>query len=307
MPVNITDFDVADFLNELYNPDQKQSISYYLGNGLGWLPEDIVTQLLFKAKVGDVQGIAPGPFYQRFEKISYSMNAGNFLVSDVIGEEYGIQGRFEISLGPSADTTYEITVTVYFKLDIKPGVTHTAEQIINNANIAINEYWGSPPVFSQSTFQLVSRIDGMVIPVRFKIQNTETAAFAFTVTVFPDTTPVAAMLPGGEVVQMSDFTWNMREMLTFSPFQDGAEAGRGPHEYGHMMGIPHDIGNSFTVMSTQAGTNSWKYFRQDGSADANSCANPWSSHFKLIKVWAENIFANKLNRVEDFIIKSPYE
>lgn len=301
---------IGNTYTDLMGVSSKQSDSYWSGNGLGLTAETVLVKLLNNASTCDIQGSGSGPFKQRFCKINYASMASSSMHDKLLYSALGQQGRFEFALMP-VNAGYELEIRVYWKLLLRPGVTTAESQIVEAANNAINEYWGAPSGFNRRNFELISRADRSIIPIKPRIVNNISDDFFFSVTVFPDSASDDDMAPHFEVVWTSDFSWNMRETFTFKPRQESIHAGRGPHEYGHMMGIPHDVGDRETIMSTiemnREAYMPWKYFRNDGSIDFKNRNVPYGGHFKLAKIWTEIVFANKLNRIEDFIIRSPYE
>lgn len=125
--------------------------------------------------------------------------------------------------------------------------------------------------------------------------------FTWNVKVYPDS---ANVVEHNEVVWMNDFRWSMRETFSFRPREEEKDkAGRGPHEVGHMMGIPHDVGDRFSVMST-IDTPGFNHWRLSNNSDGKPVLWPYASHFKLAKVWADIAFY-QLGRLEDFYVSLP--
>lgn len=276
--------------------EPEQHPSYSTGNGLGWLPEHVIAGILRDASLGSMTGSAATGFRERFERLNYSV----YDWIKVTGKEYGRQGRFEFELKAVQGTRYELRINVPWRLD-RRGVSMSETEIVDGANLAIRTYWGALGP-GREHFELVSRHDGMVIPIiPGVVLPPKTDSFVWNISVYPDS---AQAVPHYEVVWMSDFSWAMRETLSFRPREDDPEkAGRGPHEVGHMMGIPHDIGDRYTIMSTVEGINHWRYSL---GGDKFPVLRPYASHFKLAKVWAEMAFA-AMDRLEDFIIRPPWD
>lgn len=273
----------------------EQDSTYWTGNGLGWLPEEVVAKILQDATETTLTGSPATGFKQRFEALDYVVT--DFWRGEIYGIVQARQGRFEFELTPPPN--YEMRINIPWKLDILSGVTMTQDDIIILANQSIKDYWTQSPL---GNLELVSRNDGLRVPVTVNIVSVPSSQdFAWNVKVYPDS---AATVEHYEAVWMADFSWSMRETFSFRPREDEPQkAGRGPHEVGHMMGIPHDVGDRFTVMSTidQVGFNHWRFSL---GGDANPVLRPYAAHFKLAKVWADMVFT-QFERIEDFFVSMP--
>jgi hypothetical protein len=276
----------------------EQDPTYWAGNGLGWLPEHVVADLLRDASEGPMRGSTAIGFKERFEKIDYVVV--DLWRGEIFGLAQAKQGRFEFELKILPGPTYELNVNVPWHLNVLPGVVSAQAQIIDAVNLALANYWIAGP---DGRVELVSRIDGLTIPIILRVALVpKSDSFAWEIKVYPDS---AATVEHAEVVWMSDFSWSMRETYSFRPREDHPQkAGRGPHEVGHMMGIPHDVADRYTVMSTidDLGFDHWRYSL---GGDASPILRPYAAHFKLCKVWSEMVFANQLGRLEDFIVRLP--
>jgi len=294
-----------EYAPEIWNEAPLQSPSYWAGKGLGIIEPILVHDILVDAAITDIQESPPGSsnFKQRFELLDY------IVVPGYTRTELYKQGRFEYEL-QKTNGGYGIFINVYWKLVMQPEVTTSSEEIIERANTAIADYWGAHARYHKRNFELVSRSDRLEIPIKPRILPF-VDDFCFTVSVYPDNVKKDD-LPGNEAVNMDQkdphFTWDMRETNSFRPVQQQVElvvdGGGGPHEVGHMMGIPHDPGDYSTVMSDIAHTP-WRYFADDNSRQFTDRNTAYASHFKIVKVWAEIVFANKLGRLEDFFVFCP--
>ncbi len=214
-------------------------------------------------------------------------------------DELGTQGRFELRLlCPQAnDGKWKLEINVKWKLEYATSVGQyrgTLQDLVNQANRTITDVWGG--------FSLVS--GNLAIPICPQIISVEADEDKFfTVTVFPDTATDADMQIGQtqrEQVNINDYHWLMRETLTFSKIDvDRNRAGRGPHEFGHMIGLPHDLYQENSVMfgipiwESDRRLENLPNFRYGGSGKI------FASHFKIVKLWADELLS------KDFIIKPP--
>jgi len=294
-----------EYAPEIWKEAPLQSPSYWEGSGLGYIEAPMVNDIVANAATTDIQESPPGSgnFKQRFELLDYTVFQA--YVSAVLYK----QGRFEYEL-QKTNGGYEIFINVYWKLVMQPGVTTSSEDIFDRANTAIADYWGAHARYHKRNFELVSRSDRLEIPIKPRILPF-IDDFHFTVSVYPDNVRKGD-LPGMEIVNLDQndphFTWDMRETNSFSTVQQQVglvlDGGGGPHEVGHMMGIPHDPDDISTIMSTEAATP-WRYYADDDGIQFFRRNKAYASHFKPVKVWAEIVFAQKLGRLENFFVFCP--
>lgn len=175
-------------------------------------------------------------------------------------------------------------------------------EFIELANRALEAYWVNNNLNDVSVKLISKKPDVTVelIPRAIGVVNNE----QYLVTIFPDNDR-GSMGEKPEVVQLrSDgHRWFARETATFSPsggILDELMKGNGPHEFGHMMGLPHDIvqtasymysGNDFSISGIQ--------YKFGGKNTA------WTSHYRIMKYWTESVMAlpEVLGKKVSFIIQ----
>ncbi|MFX0171306.1 MAG: hypothetical protein ACFE9L_05250 [Candidatus Hodarchaeota archaeon] len=247
---------------------------------------------LNEAKEGSLETPAPRTFKQHFERIDY-------------GGAYGRPGKFDYKLFPLNSTDWELQINLKWKME------NGKDQSLSQQSL--NEAFAS----AQATIPLVwggysLKAPGLTIPIKPQVLQVETDQF-FTIHVFPDSASDADMLSNrysllevsvtsDEVVNMSAFRFQMRKSLTFGKFNENSKAGRGPHEFGHMIGLPHDFD---VVDSIMYFPNEGSPYRTDRWKFGDVFNKPFTSHFKMAKFWAEEVLSAHLNRSLDFIIDYP--
>jgi hypothetical protein len=293
MALSFTQTKLGAPFEALAGGDSEQDPSYWAGIALGCLPEHVIASILAAGSVPPhLVGSSAGGYHQRFQLLNFEPDPHTLI-------HFGQQGRFEFQLTGPTGSAFELTASIPCQFTLASGVSQSESQILEAANAAIANYWLTWPA---GRVALLSRNDATTITLTIKVvKASEGDPFMWNFKVFPDS---AETVDHYEFVWNADFSWALRETYSFRPREDQvAKAGRGPHEIGHMMGIPHDFGDRYSVMSDVdfQGFNHWRYSL---GGDSNPVLRPYASHFKLFKAWAETVFA-QMGRIEDFVIGIP--
>ncbi len=225
----------------------------------------------------------------------------------------GKQGAFQYKLiqESSDKKKWNLEIIVRWKIDLKYSllskyVGSSKEDIItsfiNSANIALYEYWVRNNLHGNTSVKLVSIEPDVTVELRpkaIKVGNNE----QYIITIFPDN-GLSDMGLKPEVVQFdsSGHKWFAREEATFAArfHGDRLSSGNGPHEFGHMMGLPHDIALTGSYMySGNVKSTAGLQYKFGGNNKA------WASHYRIIKYWAESIMIRPevLGKKMDFIVQ----
>lgn len=296
MALNLAPTNLGAPFERLVSDELEQDSTYWSGIGVGCLPEHVLAEILRNASLDPhLVGSEATGFTERFQSLNYQSVAHSLF-------NFGHLGRFEFQLSIDGGSRFEIFANIPWRFIKVSGVTASDSTLLSAVNGAVQDYWVTWP---DGPVALQSRIDGLTIPLTPRVLSPVAGdPFAWTVTVFPD---AAATVAHDEFVWMADFTWSMRETFSFRPrSHDWAKAGRGPHEVGHMMGLPHDIGDRYSAMSdvenhSDRDVLAWRYSL---GGDGVRIARPYAGHYKLFKIWAEMVFA-QMGRLEDFVIIRP--
>lgn len=264
---------------------------------LGSLPEELINGIITEGETGEL--VHTGDSWEQKFSGSISGYKGAFAWSSVPGapQLIGELGAFDLRLikRDATNENWDIEIVIKFKLNLFRDIsqyvavseTMLFSNFMNNARIAIQDYWGGAQLVSNSSPLTVN-----IIPTLVDVTSDE----HYDVTIYPDDETDLDFFKQWEKVQfgiMSD-SWYARETKTFSRWKPGASGnpGNGPHEYGHMMGVPHDYYELDSVMYSTPDmaigeddlTEDELQFRYGGDN------KPWASHYRIIQLWAEKTF-----------------
>lgn len=291
-----------------------QQHAKYTAGFLGRTEDKVLLKLLTEGANGKPQKPAPGRWIQNFHKERFLMHEddGAIFYRDlphfILREDIGAAGRFDFDLDLTGVNSWQLNIVVKWYLELmnmpsaySGGTTDDAiiDAALQRVNPALEEFWGGyalecGPIIVQP------------IPIHTKVVRVQTTGDAhFKVFVYPDSTLTIDMkrdmfgleVPTkGEEVNMENQIWLMRETLTFDKWFSGdtKQRGNGPHEYGHMMGLTHDLGDLDSVMYSNLGRGSppdiddYKEYKYGGKN------HPYASHFKLAKLWVDQILSTEV-------------
>lgn len=302
--------------NALFGVSTKQHPDYTHGS-LGALrdiknadPEWILREVIHDAIGGQpLQNPSPGLFIQHFPKhgrlgvTNGTMYYSNFFnnIPNIVKNDLATQGRFDLLLNKTGPNSWDLEIIVKWKMNQEGGLTLSQSalvQIIDRTNIVIDQVWGGYSL----------EFNNLIITIKPKVVKVNNGEF-FNIHLYPDSADLAATrkeYPGdsedtmGEVVNTENFRWQMYETHSFSDVAapEAIKKGRGPHEFGHMIGIPHDYDVSNSIMYDKGPP----FIFRMGQAGCN--ARP--SYFKIAKLWVEQVLQTHLNNHNiDFLIKPP--
>ncbi len=257
--------------------------------------EDLeIRPVLESARVGGLQKPATNTFLQHIANFrAYNLPNSPVRVYNVLVAH----GSWDFKLQPlaSAPVSWELQINVKWAVELSDSVSAysgggTAQQVISTfislANSVVGEFWGGYSLFFASL--------NVTIPIRAQVLLD--ADEFITVKLYPDGTPRASM-DGDEVVH--EPRWSARQTKTFSRYTPAdPENGNGPHEFGHMMGLFHDLTDTSDVMWNPE--NSGQYSESNPKHQLykyGGGARPYASHFKLAKLWADSVFSTEVNDV----------
>ncbi len=197
-------------------------------------------------------------------------------------------------LTQKTDYTYTAEIKVNCELVSKHGAE--LSKIIQNAQKSINEYW--------LHYKMVSLDERIQIEVILTVEKGTNNPII--INVYPDNYNQGRLYENYTYGRWgNDNKINVRETLSFKRITDPNitydKTGRFPHEFGHIMGLPHDINYPSVMYSQKLGQRCdpnmdayWKY--------GGALAKPKASHFKHLKVWVEYIFREELENELSFNI-----
>lgn len=137
MPINFNQSPIGIPFENMYDLEKVQDPTYWTGNGLGWLPESVIAELLQNASVDKtMKGSSTIGLRQRFERVDYIVT--HWWHGVIAGILQAVQGRFQFELTPAPNN--ELRISIPWKLEILPGVTTTQNDIIALANLGIKDY-----------------------------------------------------------------------------------------------------------------------------------------------------------------------
>jgi hypothetical protein len=196
-----------------------------------------------------------------------------------------IHGNFDLKLYKLyPNNRHVVEINVKWKVEKAEGdalSTRQVDEAVDRADHAIKDVWGHRIT--------VNNVDIQVYPQIIRTHHDQ----HYTITVFPDSVPYPSGLrPDYLHVNQDKLTWNMRETFEFTKidkFKKDIQKDKGPssgtHEFGHMMGLPHDCDFKYSVMH-------WPCFESDGSDlwKYGGGNEPFIEHYKIVRLWLEDVF-----------------
>lgn len=241
-----------------------------------WITEDEIQNALQKA--GSDPEVTAREVSQRFKGVHYPQHPEN-----------SVNGAFRYHLIRNSDTLFGLRIEVRLKLVSEGGAL---DNVVVDAQDAISNYWGGYSLNS-ATCRVV------IIPTVYHDDDEHD----ITVSVYPDE------YENSIIEEVKEYHIEVRETLSFMAVgveddPDYDKKARWPHEYGHIIGLPHDMNFRSVMYSPPAGRPYsprydlyWRY----GFAEAR----PRPEHFKLVKVWVERVIAQQYGEDVDFVVRAP--
>ncbi|MFX1575283.1 MAG: hypothetical protein ACFFB0_21315 [Promethearchaeota archaeon] len=202
-------------------------------------------------------------------------------------------GCFSYILQKISDSLYGLRIEVKLELISNEGAN--VDSVINHAQEAITAYWRHYKLESND-------ISIQIFPtVYMDNENPD-----ITVNVYPDSYQELIM------EEVCNYEIDVRESFSFLPIIEEADEnydlkGRWPHEYGHIIGLPHDMNfnsvmRSPSVSETKDLAKGYKTYQDIYWKYGFPEAKPIPDHFKPIKVWVEYIFKEEFDQPVTFSI-----
>lgn len=230
---------------------------------MDWIDDEDVRVAL--ADAAEAIAISEAEVAQRFKGIYYPQHPERFRA-----------GAFRYVLSRQSASLFALRIEVRVKIVEKGGA---GSGVVARAQQAITDYWGGHH-FSRGNTRVT------IIPTIYE----DAREHDFVMHVYAD----AFDDPLYEGI--TDYECNVRESFSFAPIgaeqdTDYAKKGRFPHEYGHMIGLPHDMYCQTVMHSQEAKTgasnysNSYEPYWIYGYAEAT----PRAGHFKPARIWTERV------------------
>lgn len=314
-------------LMNMYSTSMIQDETY----NKGLLSPGIITtdpelmELLMGADPSDLSK-SEGEFSQHFERIDFGG----------VGEQkISRQGLFEFRLilaTPPRIADYVLEINVRWEMEGENGVSsQDLVEAYDIARAAIFDVWGGYYLWGKKTNSEIIRID--ICPQI--LRNTD--GNYIKVSVYPDTAFTFDVK--GQQIDLGYFSseWRMFKTFSFSKMRRELNAkdddgkftchhrymttltngiddqgrmtkiepfrkGKGLHEFGHMIGLPHDLDLDSIMYTSELdgkrpATDCWRY--HDIDVDGS---RPFTSHFRMAKLWVEKILREELRIKTNLII-----
>ncbi|MFX1286872.1 MAG: hypothetical protein ACFFB5_24780 [Promethearchaeota archaeon] len=247
---------------------------------MSWITDEEVLEALIAN--GDSIKKTDNEISQHFKGIHYPQHTENYT-----------GGCFSYIIQKISDYLYGLRIEV--KLELIDKEAASVDQVISRAQEAITAYWRHYKLESDE-------ISIQIFPTVYRDDKDPN----IIVNVYPDTHQELIM------EEVCNYEIDVRESFSFLPIVEEEDEnydlkGRWPHEYGHMIGLPHDM-NFNSVMRSPKVTETtdlakgyktyqdiyWKYGFPE--------AKPIPDHFKPVKVWVEHIFKEEYDQPVTFSI-----